>query len=385
MALVLFLVLAAGVLEIALRLTWKPLEYISVYAPDPTFHHRARPNAIGGEMLETGRGVNLRTNSLGLRGEQIGAKRPGACRIVDVGDSFIEAGTSPEPETSAKVLERLLNERVGGREFEVINAGQVSYSPILYYLLIQRVLLPLAPDLVLVNVDMSDVQDDYVYSLIAEFDAAGRPLRVPNRVIPAMIPRPIPPPRWLAWLTRRSVLLQWVEYRTQRTFGAPREPAMPGDIRLDRVGATRDSGVAWEEHYRRTGKYLHDIRDLLAARGVPLAIFVYPMGHQVAAREWDPGRRAWGFAPGRVYTGTFFPFLDRYCRQTGLPCHLLLDRFREYRGKEVLYLPRNGHFTAAGQRLLAEAQFEVLTRDGILARACSAASGAGIGNANGAK
>jgi hypothetical protein len=112
------------------------------------------------------------------------------------------------------------------------------------------------------------------------------------------------------------------------------------------------------------------IRDLLAARGVPLAIFAYPLGHQVAAREWDRGRRAMGFARGRVYTGTFFPFLAGYCRENGLPCHLLLDAFRAYRGGERLYLRTNGHFTAAGERWLARSQFDALVADGTLDRAC---------------
>jgi hypothetical protein len=371
LAVVSAIAVALAIAEAAARFLYPPPEYHGVYAPDEVLHHRARPRATGGQRLETGRAVMLRTNSLGLRGLEIPPKAPGVCRIVDVGDSFIEAGTSPEPDTSAKVLERLLNDRRDGRRYEVVNAGQVSHSPILYTLFLERVLLALAPDLVLVNVDMSDVQDDAAYSRIAEFDAAGRPRRVPNRPVPALAPPPSPPPPWRAWLSRRFALVRWFEYRTGRSFTAATAIIVPGDIESDRLGTTRDEGVAWDEHYRRTGGYLVGIRDLLAARGVPLMIFAYPLGHQVAPREWDRGRRMQGFERGRVYTGTFFPFLETFCRARGLPCHLLLEPFRAYRGEERLYLRTNGHFTAAGERLLAHSQFDALVADGTLDRACA--------------
>src|SRR5262249_4857583 len=105
-------------------------------------------------------------------------KPPGTYRILILGDSFTFGIGNNLQDTFAKQLEKRLNEREEGMKFEVINGGCSSYSPILEYLLLAQKGLALNPDLVILNYDLSDVQDDYKYSQIAEFDGEGRPTKV---------------------------------------------------------------------------------------------------------------------------------------------------------------------------------------------------------------
>ena len=102
-------------------------------------------------------------------------------------------------------------------------------------------------------------------------------------------------------------------------------------------------------------------------RGIPFLLFAYPHGHQTAAREWREGRQAYAFEQNAIYTGTFFPFLAIKCQEYRVNCYLLLDIFRAYAGEELLFLPFNGHFTSAGQKLLAESQYQAILQGNYLA------------------
>src|SRR5690606_24970830 len=63
------------------------------------------------------------------------------------------------------------------REWEVINCGTTSYSPLLHYLRYRHQLHELEADEVIINVDLTDVYDDnWRYGPEAAFAADGEPL-----------------------------------------------------------------------------------------------------------------------------------------------------------------------------------------------------------------
>lgn len=107
----------------------------------------------------------------------ISLKKPqGTYRIFYVGDSFVE-GTCPMGQSVPSLVGQALNERYKktGYQFEVINTGTVSYSPVIYYLNIKYYLLKYQPDVVVVNVDMSDDYDDWKYRQKLLYDKEGEP------------------------------------------------------------------------------------------------------------------------------------------------------------------------------------------------------------------
>ena len=153
--------------------TWKPN-----FEWDLTRHIQKNP-----EFPEAYR---MRTNSQGwLETYDVNEeKEPGVYRIFYVGDSFTQ-GTCPMDQSVASVVERRLNERAAGTDirFEVINTGTASYSPVLYYLLLRHVLVDYAPDLIVVNVDLTDDFDDWKYSQTLVLDEEGNPFAAPKRSI----------------------------------------------------------------------------------------------------------------------------------------------------------------------------------------------------------
>lgn len=357
------LLVILSIVEIGLRLFWRPPVSINYYRTDDVFHHRGRPNVVIHHVLHDGQTIEVATNSLGLRDVEYGPKPHGVKRILVLGDSFTEAGTAPFAFCSTKILERKLNEKFGTGRYQVINAGQVSYSPLLEYLLLAKVLIDLAPDLVLLNLDMTDVQDDQLYTRIAQFDDQGLPVAVPFGPIPTVIAKKPPQKNeYLGYLYYKVFIVKFVAERThyfEKSF--TRQTIIKGDIDTDRLGATRDELTGWEPYYEQTGAYVRLIRDYLAARHIPLVVFVYPHGHQVAAREWAQGREVYAFEKDRVYRGAFLPFLETYCPQHNLDCRFLREEFQQYSGDDLLYLPFNGHFNRAGEAMLALLQFDILT------------------------
>ena len=103
-------------------------------------------------------------------------------RIFYLGDSFTE-GTAPMDQSVPSIVERNLNDLVKNTNltFEVINTGTTSYSPTLFYLLVRYVLKDYSPDLIVVNVDMTDDFDDWKYSQTLTRDKEGNPIFAPPR------------------------------------------------------------------------------------------------------------------------------------------------------------------------------------------------------------
>ena len=96
-------------------------------------------------------------------------------RIFYLGDSFIE-GSCPMDRNLPSLVEAALNRKFVSRGLtaQVINTGTTSYGPIQYYLLLKTSLLDYDPDLVVINLDMSDVYDDFLYRRTAVYDDNGK-------------------------------------------------------------------------------------------------------------------------------------------------------------------------------------------------------------------
>ena len=175
------LLVLLGVLlsEAVLRLPIPGVGYDLPRARDPVLNHRWLPNArftlywyeaLGVPAYE--RVTNSESWFLGR--DLTKRKQPDEYRIFFVGDSFVE-GICPQAETMPALVEKRLAQSAAAR-IEVVNAGTFSYSPLLYYLLIKTKVLAYAPDVVLINVAMNDVFDDFVYEKSLERDERGEPI-----------------------------------------------------------------------------------------------------------------------------------------------------------------------------------------------------------------
>jgi hypothetical protein len=333
--------------------------------PDPQLNHRLIAGSRS--LWKTPEfSVFYSINSLGLRDREISRAKPeGTGRVLMLGDSFTEGvGVEAADAFPARVQE-LVDHAGLKKRWEVINAGEASYSPILEYLLLKRVGLDLQPDLVILNLDLSDMYDDINYTKLAVFDAAGDPIAV----------RPEPERKRGPWYVETAYIIKdfvkdntraWNFLRRHITpfliwnFGV--RPDSSGDLRDDKYAEIRENyGGNYDQDFVLTYRYLEKIRDLLAARGIPLWVSVYPYGLQISGNEWDPGRRFWGFQLGKIYPTTPQEHIVRFCQSKRIPVINMIPDFQAHEPRDYpLYFQEDGHWLPAGHAIAAASIFKQL-------------------------
>ncbi len=316
-------------------------------------HHELVPLVSGVELDWGPRRVGYATDSLGLRDRT--ARRvdlaDGRPRVLALGDSFVEGVGVAYGDTVCARLEALL--RRAEPELEVLNAGVVSYAPILEYLRLRQLLARgLAPRRVLVFLDPGDPMDEVSYvEDFATFDHQGEPVDMARHdpwrgeSLAGTVWRRL----------RTSSLLVWNLEELLRPDRGP-GPARPHptgyqphpaprwrDLQADRSAWVRGE-VDWETWGRRGVAYiradLRRMRGLAERRGFPIAVVVYPTP-TLLRNPWQLrfARSTWAEA----VAGEGLELVDLS------PEFLALPDWR------AAFIPGDEHWAEEGHRLVAEA------------------------------
>jgi hypothetical protein len=133
----------------------------------PFYHHSLLPNSSYSEVWGDWEYV-IRTNSLGFKDQsnKVILKNNGKCRILFLGDSFVEGVGIEYKGTFSGIIANQLN----NNDFDVLNAGVISYSPKLCYLKLKYLIdiKGIKIDTLIMFVDVSDVQDEIIYESFHE-------------------------------------------------------------------------------------------------------------------------------------------------------------------------------------------------------------------------
>jgi hypothetical protein len=350
------LVLGTGIavlgVELGLRL-WTPrvLAYKAVGLSDPVFNHAFRPSSKYREIT-TEYDVEYAINSAGLRDYEYVPTTADEFRIVMLGDSFTEGGGVPVESCFVKIVEYRLNAEFGhSRRFTVFNFGIPSYSPILEYLLLKEKALSLHPNLVVLNFDMTDVQDDFMYGQDADFDSLGVPIAVhpsiPSYGFVRFFPRGIVQTSLHEHSYLFSLLSVWVNGLK------PAQQIRSGDITSGVYSHTLDSSDApWRRYFDQSESYIHVSWSLCSKHHIPFVLTVYPTGHQVSDLEWVIGRSRFGLGL-IVPQSAIFKSLAIFARRDSIPFLDMTPAFRE-RSNGRLYFRQDRHWTPSGHQVAAD-------------------------------
>jgi GDSL-like lipase/acylhydrolase family protein len=351
-------------LEVAVRLI-EPREVLREYfqRPDPVLHHKFIPGGHGFHKAPEFSAAYA-INSLGLRDREMPRAKPaGTRRILMLGDSFTEGNGVDASDTFSSQLQAMLDQAGLGKRWQVINAGVGSYSPLLEYLYLKNGGLDLQPDLVILNLDLSDVYDDIQYAQLAVLDASGDPVAV----------RADPEPAKGSWVVEVLVGIKDFFKKHTRTYNFVKrriagyveagrhKPNFSGDVRFDKYATMRDTAPQDDHAWSLTYGYLLRIRELLKARGIDFWVTVYPYGLQVSPREWAEGRQFWGFEPGKTYSARPQALVETFGRENGIPVINMTEEFKE-RSRTVypLYFAGDGHWRPAGHEVVANVLYRAL-------------------------
>ena len=323
---------------------------------DAVLNHRWTPSMV---YRSRSRGIQfeLRTNAQSWVEDEdvVRAKPPGTFRIFYLGDSNT-TGVAERGSNLCDLLEPALAAAYpAGPRIELINCGTSSYSPIILYLQLRTEVLAYDPDLVVLQVDMTDVVNDAEYRRTAIFTSSGEPVAVlPNpeayraahRMTPTGTVRVSAAERLRVWLVDNSAFCAALAgvLEPLRPVHAPdlRPQPQPANWLLPEWTPEIERNVA------DTLGHLDRCAELARAHGVRLALVSVPHHRQFTGQQ--SARPHAELARWAARNGV--PYLDSFAA--------LEPRVRGTPQDTYYWASDPTHFNAAGNALWTEVQLEFL-------------------------
>jgi len=339
-------------LEVGLRLL-RPQQLQRAEGMLVADEHTVFAHAPGFRGREVGGGIDvpIEINSKGLRDREIPYEKPaGVFRILVLGDSWTFGSGVAGGAAYPKALERLLEARIPGRRFEVINAGVSAYGTYHELAFFEKEGLMYSPDLVVLGFfAANDINDNSAPRRI-EVSETGELVGRNSRRGPL---------DGLKVLVRlHSHLYRFLGDRYHRLRDRP--------VKLDSLlwGVFADPypepvRLGWA----RTEKLLLRMAGLARANGAGFMIMSIPRLYQVSDRHWrsflDEYRR------GEVSLAPELPgnHLNAFCAKHGIEFLDLLPGLRAHPDPESLY---QGHWTVKGNQAAAALLLDRMASRGLV-------------------
>lgn len=346
-----------------------------LYMPDPATIFTLRPNVESpcrvrnnvGEWIET----NASISSQGIRGPEYGPKAADEFRIVILGDSFTFGHALRTEENFPYVLEQALNTARLPKRITAINCGVPGFAPWQERLFLHQRGFGFEPDLVILQVfPANDVPGTLTRAgkRLPVFDMAWE-TRLANYQRKAG--RPERTARWLDSHCRTYVALTRVLDRPElawnvladlRFVGGTVPRIAPPEAGIPNLEASRiEVYPELEEAWRMLEEDLHRIQTDCRERGVDLFAFChpYPIDDLIAGVS-EADRRQMGTEyeqdlDVRRTRGLF--------QRAGIPDVDVTAALQSHPRREDLHFKYDGHFTAEGAEVVANALAEHLLHE----------------------
>ncbi len=352
-------VLLAGIVTVAAYLAadlaagWALIVPLSPpLVPDAYLHHALVPDSHA-EIRQRDFAYVQRVNHLGLRGKDITVEKPaGTRRVLMLGDSFTMGKGVEDDETFSVLVEHGLSEamaKCGGGSVEVLNGGVDSYAPLLSYLQLKRNLARLSPDLVILNLDNSDLVQEAAYRQQAVRDARGEIEAVPQ------VWQQSAYERLLGWSSRHLFFTRALLVYANRALSHRQLTVrqVVNEAGREHFAHTLEGDIDRSAQWRDVFDSINLIKLLSDSLGAKFVLSTYPWAHQLGEKGWVPGRFAFMTKGERTSDLTRLTIRERSAA-LGIDLFEALPTFAAYQGSEALYFDYDPHWTPAGQRLMAE-------------------------------
>lgn len=357
--------LAVLVAEAVLRFTYPPSWRRFVQAPSPEYHHVNLPNQhmYFGSVL--GADVFVTTNEDGLRSRY--SRREYLThrhRIAVLGDSFTFGFRVRQEQAFPQVLEQLLQDKLS-KDIAVLNAGVVSYSPLLAERLFDGVIRHYRPTLVLYCLDPTDIGDDYKYAkaLVASGDRTRfhRPgASTPSYYgavaqvihLDALIEVGLRPLRWLqASLGETSPELDWYDFRLR-----------VGDrLETNRFFIYRHPLAETRPYFETSFAHVEALAEAVRKVGADFLLVILPRFQHWNPRECPENREAADYSLRDPYQYDYLSFFEGKRADVSFEIFNLLPAFRATKRFPLVFRD-DPHWNDAGHQFVAETMADHLIR-----------------------
>ena len=323
--------------------------------PSWSFHQELRPMAEAKvECRDTHSEVEVRTNSLGLRGSEIVIPKPrGTCRVIVLGDETIFAPETPVDEHFCTLLRERLQQN-SNQTIEVVNAGIPGHCPLTEFLIFKQRLLSLQPDLVLLHFDWSDVSDDRQIRRRAVCDDEEIPQACPHlKLISSKNVRPQEVWRQQFRLFDWGLTALSFEWKQQ----IDRQKAISRDADTNPYAWLREERPGKNISFRNSVRPIEDMARLCRSVNVPFVLITSPKPWQVSEKcSCGEGvRLAAGVSQNAVFSNRApFDVLARFADLSNIPFvdgSIVIAPGRDAESNFLRYAPR---WSSAGHLRMAE-------------------------------
>lgn len=295
---------------------------------------------------------------------------PDTFRIFYLGDSFT-GGCVPMEESLPSRVEAALNERAKQKglatKFEVINTGTSSYSPVIFYILLRYYLMDFHPDLIVVNVDMTDAFDDWKYRRTLAYDDKGDPwAAVPRNIYKDLFVETTSGlkaanflTRTMLFVERNSYVFNFLQNKLLARRAAP--SGTPASALADAGTAGFDHWSWCQENWNDETKGNVDFTLAMIAKTIRFArehgvrVVITSVPHYEQYQTDAHGKRIWSDRPHRE--------IARVTRESGAVYfngYKALEASISKSSQEEFYYKGDMHFNPKGNALWAQSQIQEL-------------------------
>lgn len=334
-----------------------------LFLEDEGLGYRLRPGFVGhqslGEFV-----VEVRINSLGLRGVERSWQPAEAHRILGLGDSFTFGTGVRASQTYLAVLEDLF--RTDGRNVEVVNAGVPGYGTRQQLAYLQREGQRLRPNLVLLGfLPFNDPDDNVTPAPIVRDGFLVSPAAGSSDTAPALLYR------WKAFLRTHSytyslVVNQLKESPSARrilfTLGLAGE-VFPIEVQFYQIRPPVSVQLAWQV----TFDLLRRMDAAARAMNARLVVVLIPSRAQVYPEWWARVLARYGLTEATADASLPTRTAAAYLEANGIAYVDLWPQFRRpAEAGRRLYYDLDGHWNPEGHREAAVAIHEYLVTKGLV-------------------
>lgn len=283
--------------------------------------------------------------------------RDDAYRILFLGDSFtFGLGLADRSNDAFPMLTgKYLREGHGDRPYrnvQVFNQAMFSYSPTIHSAVLRHYQPTVRPQLVVLAIDDSDPQDDYVYAReTIERDSSGMPT--------AVYPGIEGTPHCLTSIARQSKLVRlffFSMFQIRRRINEENksdDDRYIGDFPYRYAHFKDEEAPRWLGAFARTMSYVDMIVHFCKSRDIQVVLVSYPYEPAVTDTYASFWIDRFHF-PGKGMVNPQFHILQKeYAKKEGIPYYDFTDRVRRLPDLEGFFT-EDGHYTEKGSRMFAE-------------------------------
>ena len=348
-----------GCLELGVRilrpsLALRELEFVR----SKTNHHVLLANTVYDLGRFEGRDVVVSTNADRLRTDYtIESYLEKTHRVVCLGDSFTFGAWVNSEHSYPEQLESLLM-RKGFHDIAVLNAGMLSYSPLLHEQLLKKTLSKYRPTVVTLMLDCTDIGDDYHYALSlttsdaeTRFEGAAMPYTKPHfgalwRLAKPIQPALLAPFRLLRRLNNKFVPHDPLDYYA---FEIP----VNGHIERDRFFIYRYPLAVTRPFFEISYRRIQTIAQYCHSNDIEFVLFVSPRYHHWSDKESPNNWEFKRYGSFKRNQNVIFDFFDGKMEAAEFSIVNMLGAFRET-DEFPLVFDSDPHWNEAGNAFVAK-------------------------------